>query len=128
VKNVIGKRCDDGGMRWIKERVEALLQLRWLEVNGHWDAFVASVNDRLKANGIATGVRLRLQSDSPVPLPPVPGPRDPRCRPPPPHRRSLGSRSGSMTSLDLHPIEYRKNMNPARGKQAIVQLIVAFRP
>jgi hypothetical protein len=79
VKNVIGKRCDHGGMRWIKERVEALLQLRCIEINGHWDAFVASVNDRLKAEGLATGVRLRLQSDSPAPLPAVlktPAPSD----------------------------------------------------
>jgi hypothetical protein len=71
VKNVIGKRCDHGGMRWIKERVEALLQLRCIEINGQWDAFIASVNDRLKANGLAQGVRLRLQSDSPAPLPQV---------------------------------------------------------
>jgi hypothetical protein len=71
VKNVIGTRCDHGGMRWIKERAEALLQLRCIEINGHWDAFVASVNDRLKATGLATGVRFRLQSDSPSPLPAV---------------------------------------------------------
>lgn len=71
VKNVIGKRCDHGGMRWIKERAEALLQLRCIEINGNWDAFVASVNDRLRAEGLATGVRLRLQCDSPAPLPAV---------------------------------------------------------
>jgi len=71
VKNVIGKRCDHGGMRWIKERVEALLQLRCIEVNGHWDAFIAMVNDRLKTEGMAGGVRLRLQSDSAAPLPVV---------------------------------------------------------
>jgi hypothetical protein len=69
VKNVIGKRCDHGGMRWIKERVEALLQLRCIEINGHWGAFVASVNNRMRADGMASGVRLRLQSDSPAPLP-----------------------------------------------------------
>ncbi len=71
IKNVIGKQCDHGGMRWIKERVEALLQLRCIEINGHWDAFVASVNDQLKAEGMATGVRIRLQSDVPAPLPTI---------------------------------------------------------
>jgi hypothetical protein len=79
IKNVIGKRCDHGGMRWIKERVEALLQLRCIEINGHWDAFVAMVNDRLKTQGMAAGERLRLQSDSPAPLPAVlypPAPSD----------------------------------------------------
>lgn len=79
VKNVMGKRCDHGGMRWIKERVEALLQLRCIEVNGDWDAFVATVHDRLKHEGTTTGRRARLQSESPAPLPIVikpPAPND----------------------------------------------------
>jgi hypothetical protein len=80
VKNVIGKRCDHGGMRWIKERVEALLQLRCIEINGHWDAFVAYVADRLKIEGMAAGVRHRLQSDSPAPLPTVNKPTATRDR------------------------------------------------
>jgi hypothetical protein len=71
VKNVIGKRCDHGGMRWIKERLEALVQLRCIELNGHWDAFVATVHDRLKAGATETGRRPRLQSKSPAPLPEV---------------------------------------------------------
>lgn len=71
VKNVIGKRCDHGGMRWIKERVEALVQLRCIEINGHWDAFVASVHDQLKAEASATGIRKRLQTQSAAPLPEV---------------------------------------------------------
>jgi hypothetical protein len=69
IKNVIGKRCDHGGMRWIKERVEALLQLRCIEINGHWDQFVETVNERLKKEGMANGLRPRLQSTSPAPLP-----------------------------------------------------------
>ncbi len=48
VKHVIGKRFDYGSMRWIKERAEALLQLRCIEINGDWDAFVAFVHDKLK--------------------------------------------------------------------------------
>ena len=71
IKFVIGKRCDHGGMRWIKERVEALLQLRCIEINGHWDAFVAAVHDRFKADAIATGRRPRLQSQSAALLPAV---------------------------------------------------------
>jgi hypothetical protein len=69
VKHVIGKRCDHGGMRWIKERVEALIQLRCIEINGQWDAFIAAVHDRLKADATATGTRPRLQSKLPAPLP-----------------------------------------------------------
>ena len=71
VKNVIGKRCDHGGMRWIKERVEALIQLRCIEINGQWDAFIAAVHDQMKADAAATGRRPRLQSESPAPLPAV---------------------------------------------------------
>jgi hypothetical protein len=69
VKHVIGKRCDHGGMRWIKERVEALIQLRCIEVNGQWDAFIVAVHNRLKAEATASGTRPRLQSKSPAPLP-----------------------------------------------------------
>ncbi|MBU0679000.1 MAG: hypothetical protein KJ626_12890 [Verrucomicrobia bacterium] len=71
VKNVIGARCDHGGMRWIKERAEALLHLRCIEINGQWDAFVRSVHDRLMAEGSAKGRRQRLQTQSPSPLPVV---------------------------------------------------------
>jgi hypothetical protein len=58
-------------MRWIKERVEALVQLRCIEINGHWDAFVAAVHDRLRADATATGTRPRLQSQSAAPLPAI---------------------------------------------------------
>jgi hypothetical protein len=71
VKYVIGKRCDHGGMRWIKERAEALLQLRCLELNGHWEGFVAFVHDELMVQGVVTGRRQRLQTQSPAPLPEV---------------------------------------------------------
>lgn len=47
VKHVIAKRFDNGSMRWIRERAEALLQLRCIEVNGDWDSFVSFVQNRL---------------------------------------------------------------------------------
>ena len=46
VNYVIAKRFDSGGMRWIKERAEALLQLRCIEVNDDWDAFISYVHDK----------------------------------------------------------------------------------
>jgi hypothetical protein len=49
IKNLIGKRCDHGGMRWIKERAEAVVQLRCIEANGDWEAFISFVHDRLQA-------------------------------------------------------------------------------
>ncbi len=71
VKNVIGRRFDHGGSRWIKERAEALLQLRCIEVNGDWDVFMNWVHDRLKADAQRHGRLLRLQSRTPAPLPVV---------------------------------------------------------
>jgi len=72
IKNIVGKRCDHGGMRWIKERAEALLQLRCIEANGHWDAFIDRVHDRIQAEAERDGRRLRLQSSTPAPLPSIP--------------------------------------------------------
>ncbi|MDL1975994.1 MAG: hypothetical protein LWX55_14720 [Deltaproteobacteria bacterium] len=46
VNYVIAKRIDSGGMRWIKERAEPLLQLRCIEVNNDWDAFISYVHDK----------------------------------------------------------------------------------
>jgi hypothetical protein len=48
VRYVISQRFDNGGMRWIKERAEALLQLRCIELNGTWDRFVSFVHERMK--------------------------------------------------------------------------------
>lgn len=69
VKNIIGKRCDHGGMRWIKERVEAMVQLRCIEANGDWEAFVDFVHDRMRAETQRDGTRRRLQSSTPAALP-----------------------------------------------------------
>ncbi len=46
VRYVVSQRFDEGGMRWIRERAEALLQLRCIQVNGDWDQFVAFAHQR----------------------------------------------------------------------------------
>ena len=71
VKNVIGKRCDHGGMRWIRERVEAIVQLRCIEVNRDWERFVAYVHHRLWTDALVDDERVRLQSSTPGPLPEI---------------------------------------------------------
>jgi hypothetical protein len=69
VKHVIGKRFDYGSMRWIKERAEALLQLRCIEINGDWDCFVAFVHDKLKQKA-ECGIELQTLLTSKInPLP-----------------------------------------------------------
>jgi hypothetical protein len=70
IKHVIGHRFDHGGMRWIRERAEALLQLRCIEVNGQWDSFIQWVHDKRHADALA-GRRSRLRRATPPPLPTV---------------------------------------------------------
>ena len=69
IKNLMGRRMDHGGMRWIKERAEAVLQLRCIEANGDWEAFVKHVHDKTRAHAINTGSRVRLQQRHASPLP-----------------------------------------------------------
>lgn len=65
VHHVIGLRMDHGGMRWIRERAEALLQLRCIEINGHWDYFIQAVQDKIAASPRP----LRVGREQPVELP-----------------------------------------------------------
>jgi len=69
IKNVIGRRFDHGGSRWIKERAEALLQLRCIEINGDWDRFMTRVHDRIRTQGTDEAAILRLQTNAAAPLP-----------------------------------------------------------
>lgn len=69
VKYVIAKRFDDGGMRWIKEKAEALLQLRCIEINGDWDTFISFVHDRMNAQAQQSLKIPILRSREPAPLP-----------------------------------------------------------
>ena len=67
VRYVIAQRFDCGGMRWIKERAEALLQLRCIEVNNDWQAFVTFVHDTTQTQ--AQHQNLPLKCAEPIPLP-----------------------------------------------------------
>lgn len=69
VNYVIAKRFDNGGMRWIKERAEALLQLRCIEVNGDWDAFVSFVHDKTQKQAQQTHKTISLKCQTTAPLP-----------------------------------------------------------
>lgn len=69
VKNVIAKRFDSGGMRWIKERSEALLQLRCIEVNEDWDAFISFVHGKFCNEAQKNQQNIFLKSTEPDPLP-----------------------------------------------------------
>lgn len=69
VNYVIAKRFDSGGMRWIKQRAEALLQLRCIEVNNDWDAFISYVHDktRIQAQQIQENYFLKSKEAAELP-------------------------------------------------------------
>ncbi len=70
VRHVIAKRLDSSGMRWIRERAEALLQLRCIEINGDWDAFASFVAERMRRDDEEHGDGVaRVLTDKPAPLP-----------------------------------------------------------
>ena len=71
VKNIMGKRMDHGGMRWIKERAESILQLRCIDANGDWEPFIAHVAASARNAAQADGTRTRLQQKSPNSLPKI---------------------------------------------------------
>ena len=69
IKALMYRRMDQGGMRWIKERAEALLQLRCIDANGDWQTFVDRVHELARAHTTTTGSRVRLQQKQSAPLP-----------------------------------------------------------
>lgn len=69
VRHVIAKRFDSSGMRWIRERAEALLQLRCIELNGDWSAFTEFVAKRLRRESRTQAHAARLLTAVPCSLP-----------------------------------------------------------
>jgi hypothetical protein len=69
VRYVVAQRFDCAGMRWIKERSEALLQLRCIEVNGEWEEFIRFVHRAASASANGPSHKLRLLASTPQPLP-----------------------------------------------------------
>jgi len=61
IKFVLAKRCDHGGMRWIKERVQAVAQLRCIVVNGDWKAFERFVHERQRLAAVLNAAPSRIQ-------------------------------------------------------------------
>lgn len=69
VKHIVAKRFDNGSMRWIPERAQALVQLRCIEFNGDWESFVAFVHDKIlaRARSDLTATRLLTKEAGPLP-------------------------------------------------------------
>jgi hypothetical protein len=58
-------------MRWIKERAEAVLQLRCIEINGDWECFVDYVHAHVQREARKRGEPVRIQQKDPCPLPEI---------------------------------------------------------
>lgn len=69
VKHLVGKRFDNGGMRWIRERAEPLLKLRAIEMNNQWDEFIRFVHKRVGDAQKSDMDLSRLLTDKPAELP-----------------------------------------------------------
>ena len=73
VKYLVGARFDHGGMRWVRARANALLQLRCIDENGLWDDFLAHVFDGPRAK-LPSSERILRTVPAPLPTVPVPLP------------------------------------------------------
>ena len=69
VRYLVAQRFDEGGMRWIRERAEPLLQLRCINTNGDWDAFVRFAHDRVAAEQRQRASQVRILRSEQSPLP-----------------------------------------------------------
>jgi hypothetical protein len=67
VRYLVGERFDCAGMRWVKEKAEALLHLRCIELNGDWQKFVHWFQ-RKNQGHLRKGERCRVLTDQPLQL------------------------------------------------------------
>jgi hypothetical protein len=65
VRQLVGERFDCAGMRWVKEKAEALLHLRCIELNGDWHKFV-NWFQRKNRHRLRKGNRYRILTDQPL--------------------------------------------------------------
>jgi hypothetical protein len=65
---VVGERLDNSGMRWIKERAEAVLLLRCIEVNGDWEEFMMWSQEQ-RSQELRRGEVVQIRSKTPTQLP-----------------------------------------------------------
>jgi hypothetical protein len=67
VRHLVGERFDCAGMRWVKEKAEALLHLRCIELNGDWQTFV-NWFQRKNQGHLQKGERHKVLTDKPLTL------------------------------------------------------------
>jgi hypothetical protein len=63
----VGKRLDNGGMRWVEERAEAILLLRCIEVNGDLRDFTRWSQEQ-RSQELDRGHVVQIRSKTPTQL------------------------------------------------------------
>jgi hypothetical protein len=67
VRHLVGERLDGSGMRWVRRKAEAVLQLRCIELNGDWEKFEAWFQRRTQSR-LAKGKRHKILTNQPLPI------------------------------------------------------------
>lgn len=67
VRQLVGERFDCAGKRWQREKAEALLHLRCIELNGDWQPFITWTQQQVRRR-LALGKRVKLLTDQPLTL------------------------------------------------------------
>jgi hypothetical protein len=67
VRQLVGERFDCAGMRWRREKAEALLHLRCIELNGDWQPFITWTQQQIRRR-LAHGKRVKVLTDQPLTL------------------------------------------------------------
>lgn len=67
VRHLVGERFDCAGMRWRRDKAEALLHLRCIELNRDWDEFVRWSQERI-GDRVRTARRHKVLTNQPLTL------------------------------------------------------------
>jgi uncharacterized protein UPF0236 len=65
VRHLVGERFDCAGMRWRRDKAEALLHLRCIELNGDWQKFTTWFDQETLAR-LKKGDRRKILTDKPL--------------------------------------------------------------
>lgn len=67
VRHLVGERFDCSGMRWRRDKAEALLHLRCIELNGDWEKFLTWFHQKTQTR-LENGDRHKILTDQPLTL------------------------------------------------------------
>lgn len=78
VRQLVGERFDCSGMRWVREKAEALLHLRCIELNGDWTKYVEWFEGKLHTQ-LAEKKKVRVLTEEGIKMPEVSKKKKRKC-------------------------------------------------